>query len=142
MSRPKLFIIQNGLGPFFFQRHKNPNFSPIWDNSKQLGSNPPSASRDIAIIPLGSKPERRLEYLNYRDTVRFGQILEDLDTFAGNSLLLINFLNKFLVWLAYKHNQPIGMEMGTPGHHPMLIVTACVDRIGLLFSFYVGIFSM
>jgi acyl-coenzyme A thioesterase 9 len=90
----------------------------LWNGTQKVGTNPMSASRDVAIIPLGSQPERRLEYLNYRDTVRFGQILEDLDTFA--------------VWLAYKHNQAGGVAMGIPAlHSPMLIVTACVDRIDM-----------
>lgn len=62
---------------------------------------------------------------------RFGKILEDLDTFA--------------VWMAYRHNQGPGVELGksnlvklahfsilgTPNHPPFIAVTACVDKINL-----------
>ncbi|KAH7697394.1 acyl-CoA thioesterase 9-like protein [Aphelenchoides avenae] len=79
-------------------------------------AHPMSISEDTAVIPLGSRPEIRLQYINHEDLMRFGMILEDLDTFA--------------VWLAYKHNQG-GAPLGTPSHHPMCIVTACVDRIDM-----------
>ncbi|KAK0403769.1 hypothetical protein QR680_017116 [Steinernema hermaphroditum] len=71
--------------------------------------------RDKVIIPLKSKPEIRLYYTNYKLFARLGMILEDLDTFA--------------VWIAYKHNQAMSVPMGTPAHEPMCIVTACVDKI-------------
>uniref|UniRef100_A0A915AKY9 HotDog ACOT-type domain-containing protein n=1 Tax=Parascaris univalens TaxID=6257 RepID=A0A915AKY9_PARUN len=71
-------------------------------------------SRDSAVIPLGSEPQIRLQYINFTELVRFGKLLEDLDTFA--------------IWLSYKHNQG-GNLMGFPRHHPMMIVTAAVDEI-------------
>lgn len=40
-------------------------------------------SRDSAIIPLGSEPQIRLQYVNFTELVRFGKLLEDLDTFAS-----------------------------------------------------------
>lgn len=36
-----------------------------------------------AIIPLGDQPELRNKYANFQKTVRFGRLLEDLDTMAG-----------------------------------------------------------
>ena len=36
-----------------------------------------------AIIPLGSNPRLKEKYINYYNGIRFGRILEDLDTFAG-----------------------------------------------------------
>uniref|UniRef100_A0A1I7YH37 HotDog ACOT-type domain-containing protein n=1 Tax=Steinernema glaseri TaxID=37863 RepID=A0A1I7YH37_9BILA len=71
--------------------------------------------RDKVIIPLKSEPGIRLQYTNYKMFTRLGMILEDLDTFA--------------VWIAYKHNQAASVPMGTPAHEPMCIVTACVDKI-------------
>ena len=35
------------------------------------------------IIPLGQDPVERERYISYFETIRFGRILEDLDTFAG-----------------------------------------------------------
>jgi acyl-coenzyme A thioesterase 9 len=80
-------------------------------------SHPPSASRTSCIIPLKSEPDFQIRYLNAsgHPRARFGLLLEDLDTFA--------------VWLAFRHNQELGKEMGKPAHHPMLIVTASVDKI-------------
>ena len=37
-----------------------------------------------AIIPLGDQPELRNKYSNFQKTVRFGRLLEDLDTMAGS----------------------------------------------------------
>ena len=36
-----------------------------------------------AVIPLGSDPKVTEKYLNFYKGIRFGRILEDLDTFAG-----------------------------------------------------------
>jgi len=80
-------------------------------------SHSPSDSLDSIVIPLGSLPESRIRYVNHQGTTRFGRILEDLDAFA--------------VWLAYKHNQGPEIPMGTPNHPPMIAVTACVDKINL-----------
>ena len=77
----------------------------------------PRDSIDSVVIPLGSEPHSRLQYVNNLNITRFGKILEDLDTFA--------------VWLSYKHNQGPDVPMGTPNHPPMIAVTACVDKINL-----------
>jgi hypothetical protein len=44
-----------------------------------------------------------------------------------------NYLNEsyVLVWLTYLHNQGLAYHNLPPVHHPMLLVTACVDKIGL-----------
>lgn len=36
-----------------------------------------------ALLPLSANPALRLKYLNLLGHIRFGKILEDLDTFAG-----------------------------------------------------------
>lgn len=83
-----------------------------------MRAHPPSASASTCIIPLASQPEIRLHYVNKTNMTRFGKILEDLDTFA--------------VWLAYKHNQGPNTELGTSLNHlPFNAVTACVDKINL-----------
>ncbi|VDP08431.1 unnamed protein product, partial [Soboliphyme baturini] len=76
-----------------------------------------SDSRDSFVLPFKDDLVLRRRYVNIRGNVRFGKILENMDTFA--------------VWLAYRHCQK-GENMGkTPCHPPMIIVTACVDRIAL-----------
>ncbi|KAL4220302.1 Acyl-coenzyme A thioesterase 9 [Mactra antiquata] len=67
-----------------------------------------------AIIPLGSKPGLKEKYINYYGGIRFGRILEDLDTFA--------------VAVSYTHTlDPTCAERKSP----LSIVTALVDRIEL-----------
>ncbi|VDM39559.1 unnamed protein product [Toxocara canis] len=80
----------------------------------ELGAHTMNESRDSVLIPLGNEPDIRLQYVNIKKCVRFGKLLEDLDTFA--------------IWLSYRHNQG-GELTGTPRHHPMMIVTAAVDEI-------------
>ncbi|CAD5230777.1 unnamed protein product [Bursaphelenchus okinawaensis] len=80
-------------------------------------SHPPSASATACIIPLKQDPNLRINYHGKNKLIRFGKILEDLDTFA--------------VWLAYKHNQGPDVGMGIPNHPPFHAVTACVDKINL-----------
>ncbi|XP_002738606.1 acyl-coenzyme A thioesterase 9, mitochondrial-like [Saccoglossus kowalevskii] len=65
-----------------------------------------------AIIPLGSDVKLREKYMTIHNIVRFGRILENLDTFA--------------VWICYQHNKI--EEWKNP---PIVIVTALVDRIDL-----------
>ncbi|CAF1411584.1 unnamed protein product, partial [Rotaria sordida] len=70
-------------------------------------------SYDEAIIPLASDVRLRERYANFENKVRFGRILEDLDTMA--------------VHIAYKHNSP--QLIKSINVHPLAIVTAAVDRI-------------
>lgn len=76
-------------------------------------------SRDQVLIPLSLKSsniEFHTKYINWRNHVRFGMLLEDLDTFA--------------VWLAYRHNQgEIGVHSNSNDFEPITFVTACVDHI-------------
>ncbi|XP_069103538.1 acyl-coenzyme A thioesterase 9, mitochondrial-like [Argopecten irradians] len=68
-----------------------------------------------AVIPLGSNPHTREKYINFYDGIRFGRILEDLDTFA--------------VLISYTHTTH---DDQTSDHKsPIAIVTALVDRIEL-----------
>ncbi|XP_077987731.1 acyl-coenzyme A thioesterase 9, mitochondrial-like [Glandiceps talaboti] len=84
---------------------------------------PPESQKDLpvkrmkdsyreAIIPLGTDETLQAKYINIHNLVRFGRILENLDTFA--------------VWTCYQHNKIEGCS--TP---PIVIVTALVDRIDL-----------
>jgi len=70
-------------------------------------------SYDEAIIPFATDIKLRERYVNFENKVRFGRILEDLDTMA--------------VHIAYKHNSP--QLIKSINVHPLAIVTAAVDRI-------------
>jgi len=79
---------------------------------------------------LASNIKLRERYVNFENKVRFGRILEDLDTMAGiyrkNKNLI--FKSIFLVHIAYKHNA--SQLIKSINVHPLAIVTAAVDRIG------------
>ncbi|NXC29518.1 ACOT9 thioesterase, partial [Campylorhamphus procurvoides] len=76
---------------------------------------PPRRMKDSyleVILPLGSQPEIREKYLNVHNSVRFGRILEDLDSLG--------------VLICYTHTK---QEMQPKS--PLSIVTALVDKINL-----------
>ncbi|NXJ95953.1 ACOT9 thioesterase, partial [Corythaixoides concolor] len=76
---------------------------------------PPKKMKDSyleVILPLGSQPEIREKYLNVHNSVRFGRILEDLDSLG--------------VLVCYTHTK---QEMQP--RSPLSIVTALVDKINL-----------
>uniref|UniRef100_A0A6I8MXN3 Acyl-CoA thioesterase 9 n=1 Tax=Ornithorhynchus anatinus TaxID=9258 RepID=A0A6I8MXN3_ORNAN len=76
---------------------------------------PPRRMKDSFIevlLPLGSQPELREKYLNFHNTVRFGRILEDLDSLG--------------VLVCYTHTKVRSAQMS-----PLSIVTALVDKIDL-----------
>jgi acyl-coenzyme A thioesterase 9 len=68
-----------------------------------------------AIIPLGDMPELRNKYANFQQAVRFGRLLEDLDTMA--------------VHISYLHNKSQRVTLNGFSLSPIVIVTALVDRI-------------
>uniref|UniRef100_A0A915Q0J8 HotDog ACOT-type domain-containing protein n=1 Tax=Setaria digitata TaxID=48799 RepID=A0A915Q0J8_9BILA len=75
-------------------------------------------SRDQILIPLSLKSSNaqfHIKYTSWRNNVRFGMLLEDLDTFA--------------VWLAYRHNQGEIPSQNLENLEPVTFVTACVDHI-------------
>lgn len=45
-----------------------------------------------ALIPLRESPMLRNRYVNFQKTVRFGRLLEDLDTMAGSFLFCFCFI--------------------------------------------------
>ncbi|CAL8313163.1 unnamed protein product [Merluccius merluccius] len=63
-------------------------------------------------LPLGSQPELREKYLTHHNTVRFGRILEDLDSLA--------------VLISYSHTHDPALPRS-----PLSIVTALVDKIDM-----------
>ncbi|XP_034023993.1 acyl-CoA thioesterase 9, tandem duplicate 1 isoform X2 [Thalassophryne amazonica] len=65
-----------------------------------------------AHLPLGSEPQLREKYLTFHNTVRFGRILEDLDSLA--------------VLIAYSHTYNPALKRS-----PLSIVTALVDKIDM-----------
>ncbi|XP_007955560.1 acyl-coenzyme A thioesterase 9, mitochondrial [Orycteropus afer afer] len=76
---------------------------------------PPRKMQDSyteVLLPLGSQPELREKYLTVQNTVRFGRILEDLDSLG--------------VFICYKHSKVHGAQTT-----PLSIVTALVDKIDL-----------
>ena len=54
-----------------------------------------------AIIPLGSDPKFTEKYINFYKGIRFGRILEDLDTFAGNHT--VQLVSLILKTCAYRN---------------------------------------
>ncbi|NXW48993.1 ACOT9 thioesterase, partial [Nyctiprogne leucopyga] len=83
--------------------------------AKQQEDLPPRRMKDSyleVILPLGSQPEIREKYLNVHNSVRFGRILEDLDSLG--------------VLICYTHTK---QEMQP--RSPLSIVTALVDKINL-----------
>ncbi|XP_038613104.1 acyl-coenzyme A thioesterase 9, mitochondrial isoform X2 [Tachyglossus aculeatus] len=76
---------------------------------------PPRRMKDSFIevlLPLGSQPQLREKYLNFHNTVRFGRILEDLDSLG--------------VLVCYTHT-----KVQSAQRSPLSIVTALVDKIDL-----------
>ncbi|KAK1885075.1 Acyl-coenzyme A thioesterase 9 mitochondrial [Dissostichus eleginoides] len=63
-------------------------------------------------LPLGSEPQLREKYLTFHNTVRFGRILEDLDSLA--------------VLISYSHTYNPALKKT-----PLSIVTALVDKIDM-----------
>ncbi|XP_015264356.1 PREDICTED: acyl-coenzyme A thioesterase 9, mitochondrial [Gekko japonicus] len=83
--------------------------------AKNQADLPPRKMRDSyieVILPLGSQPEIREKYLNVNNTVRFGRILEDLDSLG--------------VLICYTHTKHEAVQRS-----PLSIVTALVDKIDL-----------
>ncbi|XP_062297810.1 acyl-coenzyme A thioesterase 9, mitochondrial-like isoform X2 [Scomber scombrus] len=64
------------------------------------------------LLPLGSEPQLREKYLTFHNTVRFGRILEDLDSLA--------------VLISYSHTYNEELKRS-----PLSIVTALVDKIDM-----------
>ncbi|XP_075052683.1 acyl-coenzyme A thioesterase 9, mitochondrial isoform X2 [Mixophyes fleayi] len=76
---------------------------------------PPRRMKDSYIevmLPLGSQPQLREKYLNVYSNVRFGRILEDLDSLG--------------VLICYTHAKSESLRTS-----PLSIVTALVDKIDL-----------
>ncbi|KAK7123726.1 hypothetical protein R3I93_021981 [Phoxinus phoxinus] len=76
---------------------------------------PAKTMKDSAIeahLPLGTQPALREKYLNYHNSVRFGRILEDLDSLA--------------VLICYSHTWNKQLKRS-----PLSIVTALVDKIDM-----------
>ncbi|VBB33956.1 unnamed protein product [Acanthocheilonema viteae] len=89
---------------------------PAKSRVKKFQSRMMDDSRDQVLIPLkSSSKEFTTKYINWRNNVRFGMLLEDLDTFA--------------VWLAYRHNQGEIHLQNSEDFEPITFVTACVDHI-------------
>lgn len=74
-----------------------------------------SESYAEAIIPLGDRPELRNKYGNFQKGVRFGRLLEDLDTMA--------------VHISYLHNKSQCVVVNDNKVSPIVIVTGSVDQI-------------
>ncbi|XP_006835634.1 PREDICTED: acyl-coenzyme A thioesterase 9, mitochondrial isoform X2 [Chrysochloris asiatica] len=76
---------------------------------------PPRRMQDSyteVLLPLGSQPELREKYLTVQNTVRFGRLLEDLDSLG--------------VLICYKHCKVQAAQTS-----PLSIVTALVDKIDM-----------
>ncbi|ELT98028.1 hypothetical protein CAPTEDRAFT_123067 [Capitella teleta] len=73
-------------------------------------------SYEAAVIPLKSDKELRGKYVNSFNLVRYGRIMEDLDTMA--------------VWISFSHNRTNGAEREY--RSPLSFVTAMVDSIDIM----------
>ncbi|XP_045711919.1 acyl-coenzyme A thioesterase 9, mitochondrial isoform X2 [Phyllostomus hastatus] len=76
---------------------------------------PPRRMKDSyveVLLPLGSQPELREKYLTVQNAIRFGRILEDLDSLG--------------VLICYMHTKMHSTKMS-----PLSIVTALVDKIDM-----------
>uniref|UniRef100_A0A8W4FG64 Acyl-CoA thioesterase 9 n=2 Tax=Sus scrofa TaxID=9823 RepID=A0A8W4FG64_PIG len=82
------------------------------ESQKALPSRRMKDSYTEVLLPLGSQPELREKYLTVQNTVRFGRILEDLDSLG--------------VLICYKHTKIHSAKMS-----PLSIVTALVDKIDM-----------
>ncbi|CAG9537403.1 unnamed protein product [Cercopithifilaria johnstoni] len=89
---------------------------PAKSTARKFRSRVMNDSRDQVVIPLkSSNKEFHTRYIGWCNYVRFGMLLEDLDTFA--------------VWLAYRHNQGEIHLKNSEDFEPITFVTACVDHI-------------
>ena len=89
----------------------------VKDQAK-LGKSRMADSFAEAIIPLGDEPQLQNRYANFEKAVRFGRLLEDLDTMA--------------VHISYLHNQSQNVDINGHRLSPIVIVTALVDRIEVI----------
>ncbi|XP_056440424.1 acyl-CoA thioesterase 9, tandem duplicate 1 isoform X2 [Gadus chalcogrammus] len=83
--------------------------------ARSQGDLPPRSMKDSSHevhLPLGSEPHIREKYLTHHNTVRFGRILEDLDSLA--------------VLISYSHTHNPALPRS-----PLSIVTALVDKIDM-----------
>ncbi|KAK7483194.1 hypothetical protein BaRGS_00025598 [Batillaria attramentaria] len=87
----------------------------IQQDQKDLPMRRMQDSYQEVIIPLGQDYQVREKYITFMKGLRFGRIMEDLDTFAG--------------LICYTHNQD--PSMGEKQKSPLSTVTALVDRIDL-----------
>jgi acyl-coenzyme A thioesterase 9 len=80
------------------------------DNTTPLVAKSPTASVREKILPFGSDLQLREQYINYFGDIRFGKLLEELDTIAA--------------FVAYGHTNA--------KENQLAVVTAACDRIDLL----------
>ncbi|XP_065656297.1 acyl-coenzyme A thioesterase 9, mitochondrial isoform X3 [Hydra vulgaris] len=80
-------------------------------NQNELVKRSLTDSVQEVILPFGTNINIRENYLNFFGAIRFGKLLEDLDTIAG--------------YVGYKYYK------GPTERPPFALVTACVDKINL-----------
>uniref|UniRef100_A0A8R1Y6F1 HotDog ACOT-type domain-containing protein n=1 Tax=Onchocerca volvulus TaxID=6282 RepID=A0A8R1Y6F1_ONCVO len=108
-------VVQEALEQHISVIKKN---DPTTCRGKKFQNRMMNDSRDQILIPLSLKSSNKrfyTKYINLHNRIRFGMLLEDLDTFA--------------VWLAYRHNQGEIPLQNPEGLEPVTFVTACVDHI-------------
>ncbi|KAH3804898.1 acyl-coenzyme A thioesterase 9, mitochondrial-like [Dreissena polymorpha] len=89
-------------------------FAPVATSQDEIPPRTMAHSFRKVVIPLGTNPMLKEKYINFYQGIRFGRILEDLDTFA--------------VDISYAHSH----DSAHPDKKsPLSIVTALVDRIVL-----------
>lgn len=109
VGTPKVYGIGESVA------EKGDDILPIRSSQEELPVRQMQDSYREVIIPLGQDDLVREKYISFMKGLRFGRILEDLDTFAG--------------LICYTHNQD--PSKGENQKSPLSTVTALVDRIDL-----------
>ncbi|CAF92613.1 unnamed protein product, partial [Tetraodon nigroviridis] len=111
--------------------------------AKSQNDLPPKRMKDSYLevhLPLGSELQLREKYLTFHNTVRFGRILEDLDSLAGSHDQYRSFVgpkhkvshmnprsrSSSAVLISYSHTFNAALKRS-----PLSIVTALVDKIDM-----------
>lgn len=120
-SVPTIYEVRRGLekltafDPNFGDSKAKKADNQVVSSQAELKAERMNESYVEAIIPLGDRPELRNKYSNFLKGVRFGRLLEDLDTMA--------------VHIAYQHNKSQCVEVNGSRVSPIVIVTGSVDQI-------------
>ncbi|KAH3804877.1 hypothetical protein DPMN_133169 [Dreissena polymorpha] len=113
-TREKLKLLVGGAQTTWGSSTADSHVAPIATSQDDIPPRTMAHSFRKVIIPLGTNPMLKEKYINFYQGIRFGRILEDLDTFA--------------VDISYAHSHD---SAHADMKSPLRVVTALVDRIVL-----------